>query len=156
MTATLPTLKRDVYTLDEVLKNNAPLDAVYTPSPNEADREETLFKKLGARGWGRMHQFRYFYQPEWGESRCKPLSPRALEVFYRFIEALQIPSGCVPSLFLTDSGGLELRWEVDGKDVQVEFSADGIEYYLPDIGVEVRLPHWDALSVARELSRKRT
>ena len=154
MIATLPTLKWDAYTLDEALRGNAPLDPVYTPPPNEADREEMLLKKLGPRGWGRMHQFRYFYQPEWGDSRCKPLSPRALESFYRFVEALQIPFDCVPSLFLTDSGGLELRWEVNGNDVQVEFSTSGIEYCLPHVGVESFVAHSDAVSLAQDLSRR--
>jgi hypothetical protein len=154
MAAILPTLKSEAYTLDEALRNNAPSGPVYMPPPNEADREEMLLKKLGARGWGRMHQFRYLYQPEWGDSRCKPLSPRALEAFYRFIEAFQVPSSCVPSLFLTDGGGLELRWEVDGNDVQVEFSASGIEYYLPNVGVESWLAHSDALRLAQKLSQR--
>jgi len=153
MTATLPTLKSDVYTLGEALRSNAPLDRVYTPLPNEAAREDILLKKLGPRGWGRMHQFRYFYQPEWGETRCKPLSPRAMESFYRFVEAWQLPANCVPSLFLTDSGGLELRWEQNGDDVQVEFSGSGIEYYLRHVGVESFAPHSEAALLAQKQSQ---
>ena len=155
MTATLPTPKSDAYTLGEALRIDFPLAPVYSPPPNEAARETILLKKLGTRGWGRMHHFRYFYQPEWGDSRCKPLSPRALESFYRFIEAVQIPDNCVPSLFLTDDGGLELRWELNGNDVQVEFSASRIEYYLPHVGLESHfVSHSDALWLAQELSQR--
>ena len=102
MIATLPTPRSDAYRLDESLVNGAPSPGVHTPPPNEAAREELLLQKLGARGWGRMHHFRKFYEPGWGDANCKPLSPRATEAFFRFIEVIQFPAQCVPSFFLTD------------------------------------------------------
>ncbi|MEY2485963.1 MAG: hypothetical protein QOH39_1611 [Verrucomicrobiota bacterium] len=151
---TIPAPQSGVYTLGEPLRNDAPVAAVYTPPPNEAAREELLLQKLGARGWGRMHHFRYFYRPEWGASNCRPLSPRATEAFYRFVNCLELPANCVPSLFLTDDGGLELRWEKNGTDVQVEFSPTAIELYLSDRAAESCFAHTDASRLGRELSQR--
>ena len=152
MTTTLPIPQSETYQLGERLANGAPLPAVHTPRPNEVAREELLLKRLGARGWGRMHHFRNFYQPGWGDPRCKPLSPRATESFFRFLEAVRFPDGCTPSLFLTDQGGLELRWELNGSDVQVEFSSDGIEYYLAAEEQESFVPHAEVPALVRQLS----
>ena len=154
MTTTVPAPRSGAYRLDDALANDTPLSAVHQPMPNEAAREELLLQKLGARGWGRMHHFRNFYQPGWGDARGKSLSPRASEAFFRFIEAVQFPAKCVPSLFLTDQGGLELRWEDGGHDVQVEFTSDGIEYSFAATGREDFLPHSQVSSLAGQLSAR--
>ncbi len=154
MTTTLPIPHSDTYQLSERLANSAPLPAIHTPPPNEVDREEVLLKKLGARGWGRMQHFRNFYQPGWGEMGGKPLSPRATEAFFRFLELVQFPVDCTPSLFLTDQGGLELRWECNGIDVQVEFSSEGIELYSAAEEIESFVPHAEAVSLAGQLSSR--
>lgn len=141
-----------VYTLNEALAKKPRSTVVRQPLPNEAAREELLLQKLGARGWGRIHHFRDYYTPGWGEERCRPLSPRATETFFRFLEAIKIPTGCVPSVFLTDNGGLELRWEREGNDIQVEFTAAGIEYYAAREDVEEVVPHDRAVALAQQLS----
>lgn len=154
MTTTLPLPQMDVYRLGERLANGAPLSPVHTPPPNEAAREELLLKKLGARGWGRMLHFRRYYQPGWGESQCKSLSPRASEAFFRFLEAIEFPANCLPSLFLTDEGGLELRWELSGYDVQVEFASNGIEVYSAQRGQEWSVAQTASADLARQLSSR--
>ena len=68
------------YALVEELREPVSL-AVRAATPSEADREEVVLKKLGARGWGRLHHFRFFYGPGWDERSGRPLSPRALEGF---------------------------------------------------------------------------
>jgi hypothetical protein len=98
--------------------------------PNEPAREDLLLRKLGARGWGRIHHFRHYYNQGWSENARPPLSPRALEAFFRFLERIQFPAGMLPSVFMTDASGLELSWEdQSGQAVQVEFRSDGVEYY---------------------------
>jgi hypothetical protein len=102
-----------------------------TAKSGEADREELLLKKLGTPGWGRLHHFRHYYQPGWGEGKGHQLSPRALEGFFRFLATAEFHTGKVPSIFLTDCGGLELAWEdANDKAVQVEFTSQGAEYCL--------------------------
>jgi len=153
MTTSLPAPRTESYQLSDRMIDDTPVPAAFhTPAPNEAAREELLLKKLGARGWGRLHHFRQFYQPGWGERRCRPLSPRATEAFFRFLEEVRFASGCMPSLFLTDQGGLELRWELNGRDVQVEFSSEGIESYSAADGNEAVVPHAEASAVARRFS----
>ena len=152
MTTTLPLPQTDAYRLGDRLAHGALVSAVHTPLPNEVAREELLLKKLGARGWGRMHHFRHYYQTGWGEARCKPLSPRASEAFFRFLEAVDFPPDCLPSLFLTDLGGLELRWESSGSDVQVEFASNAIEVYFAE--QEWTVHHADAVGLARQLSSR--
>jgi hypothetical protein len=60
--------------------------------------EELLLSKLGAKGWGRLHYFHHYYSTGWGDGSGKPLSPRALETFYRFLESAKFPEGSVPSV----------------------------------------------------------
>jgi len=59
------------------------------------------------------------------------MSPRALDAFFRFLEAATFPADRVrPSVFLTDRGGIELCWEdPNGKSVQVEFTGTAAEFY---------------------------
>jgi len=96
----------------------------------EPTAKRSVLKKLGPRGWGRFHRFRYFYASGWGEVAGRPLSPRALEGFYRFVEQARFPVGVTPSLFFTDAGHLELRWENPaGAVVQVEFTPAETQLY---------------------------
>src|SRR6267143_4885583 len=127
-TTTIPQPTRTAYRLsDDLVEYGTP--NVRTPFPDEAEREEIVLAKLGNRGWGRLHHFRHYYSAGWGDRCGKPLSPRALETFYRFLEQAQFPSNCTPSLFLTDNGTLELCWEDNfGKSVHFEFTPNGIEF----------------------------
>lgn len=85
-------------------------------------------QKLGARCLQRIQQFRHSYDEGWGDGKGKPLSHRALESLYRFLEVFDFPEGKKPSVFLTDQGGLELVWEDSlGKSVQVEFRPNEVE-----------------------------
>ena len=131
MTSFIPTGHYSPYRVSDDLREDRIGPAVHLPAPGEADREELLLKKLGTRGWGRLHHFRHYYQPGWGEGKGHQLSPRALEGFFRFLAAAKFPVGKLPSIFLTDRGGLELAWEdSNGKAVQVEFTPQGAEFYI--------------------------
>jgi len=137
MTSTLPQLKGNAYRLSEDLQENGVAPNVRTPFPDEAEREELVLAKLGTRGWGRLHHFRHYYSAGWGDRSGRPLSPRALETFFRFLEAAKFAVNTTPSLFLTDTGTLELCWEdASGKAIQVEFTSIGIEFYLESKKVE--------------------
>jgi len=128
-TLSLPT-KSPAYTLVEGLREPAAASAVRRGAPDEWAREELLLRKLGSKGWGRVYQFRNYYESGWGE-KGRVLSPRALDAFFRFLEDATFPNATtVPSVFLTDRGGIELCWEDrNGKSVQVEFTGTGAEFY---------------------------
>ena len=141
MTSFIPTGHFSPYRVSDDLREDRIGPAVHLPAPGEADREELLLTKLGSRGWGRLHHFRHYYQPGWGEGHGRQLSPRSLEGFFRFLAAAEFPAGKVPSIFLTDRGGLELAWEdADGKAVQVEFTPQGAEYYIAGKDAEGEAP----------------
>jgi hypothetical protein len=141
------------YELGEALREQSVSLAVRPAAPDEADREEVVLRKLGPRGWGRLHHFRYFYGSGWGEGAGKPLSPRALEGFYRFLEQAQFPEGVTPSLFFTDAGHLELSWENPaGAAVQVEFTPAGAECYREAIDSERSFTYSHLPELLREIS----
>lgn len=142
-----------VYELADGLRASPDVEGVLRTEPGESDREELLLRKLGARGWGRFYHFRYFYGPGWGEGHGQPLSPRATEAFFRFIDAVEFPESVRPSLFLTDEGGLELAWEnVLGEAVQAAFLPWHIEVYRASDGLDETLPLSDAEQVGKRLT----
>lgn len=141
------------YQLSPNLREDIPVRRVRSAPPNESKREELLILKLGAKGWGRLHHFRNYYSAGWGEGFGKPLSPRALENFYRFLESVSFPAGSTPSVFLTDDGNLEVCWEdLDNKAVHVEFGASEIEYYVEAKEEEKSIASTYAKDLAVELS----
>ena len=141
------------YRVSDDLREDRIGPAVHLPAPGEADREELLLKKLGPRGWGRLHHFRHYYEPGWGEGRGSQLSPRALEGFFRFLAAAQFPAGKVPSVFLTDRGGVELAWEdANGQAVQVEFTPQGAEFYVAATEAEGQVPVGGLEQLASQLA----
>lgn len=153
MTTTLPQPRQSVYHLSENLRDETVLLGVRRAAPSEGDREELLLSKLGAKGWGRLHHFRHYYSGGWGDGSGKPLSPRALETFYRFLESATFPENSEPSLFLTDAGCIELCWEdLSGKAVQVEFKPDEIEFYLEARQIEDSIPNSDVRNLAGRLA----
>ena len=153
MTTLVETPTTQVYRLTEALREPSRSASVLRPAPDEADFEELLLLKLGPRGWGRVTHFRQYYQPSWGEGSGKPLSPRALSAFRRFLQHAQFPKGRPPSVFLTDRGGLEVCWEdVAGKSVQVEFTSHGIEYYLEATESEVTTDYAEIPALAKTLT----
>jgi hypothetical protein len=153
MTATLPQPSQLFYQLSDNLRADTPMVGVRTPPPSETEREELLLSKLGPRGWGRLYHFRYYYSAGWGDGTGKPLSPRALEAFYRFLEPAQFPQGTLPSVFLTDEGNLELCWEDrDGKAVDIEFRPTDIEFYSEAQDVEGSVPADQAKALANRLA----
>jgi len=105
------------------------------------EAERALLTKLGARGWGRIQHFRNHYNQPWGEHQSAPVSARAVDALTRFVAEATFPAGIVPSVFLTDQGGLELCWE-DAQGAardtarQIEFKPDGIEYFIAATGEE--------------------
>ena len=116
-------------------------------------RKELLLSKLGPREWERLHHFRDYYSTGWGDGSGKPLSPRVLKTFYRFLESATFPQGSKPSLFLTDAGCIELCWEdSSGKAVQVEFRPAEIEFYVEAQELEDSVPASEAKELARRLA----
>ncbi len=127
----LPPPPPSSYRMVEELREPMATASVQRVSVDDLPVEEALLSKLGARGWGRVHHFRNLYNRPWGEKGNAPVSPRAFEALSLFITAATFPEKKLPSVFLTDNGGLELVWEdAAGKSRQVEFKSDGIEYYL--------------------------
>jgi hypothetical protein len=142
-----------VYQLSDNLRAETPVFGMRRVASSEGEREELLLSKLGAKGWGRVHHFRNYYSLGWGAGTGKPLSPRALEVFYRFLESARFPEGSVPSVFLTDEGYIEVCWEgADSKAVQVEFRPAEIEFYVEAQELEGSVPATDAKELARRLA----
>jgi hypothetical protein len=153
MTTTLPHPPHSVYHLSDNLRDEAPLLGVRPATPSEGEREELLLSKLGAKGWGRLHHFRHYYSTGWGDGSGRPLSPRALETFYRFLESATFPQGAKPSLFLTDAGCIELCWEdAAQKAVQVEFKSTEIEFYIEAEEREGSVPTGNAKELAARLA----
>jgi len=154
MTAILPQpARQSPYQFSDNLRDETPVFVVRHAAPSEGEREELLLSKLGTKGWGRLHHFRYYYLAGWGDGSGKPLSPRGLETFYRFLETARFPAGSKPSVFLTDEGNLELCWEDhDGKAVEVEFRPTDIEFYVEAQELENTVPASEAKALASRLA----
>jgi len=153
MITALPPPRHPVYQLSDRLRDEAVLLGLRPTAPNEGSREELLLSKLGPAGWGRLHHFRHYYSAGWGDGTGKPLSPRALETFYRFLEAATFPQDVWPSLFLTDAGGIELSWEDSArKAVQVEFTSSEIEFYAEGQNLEGTVLKGEAQELAKRLA----
>lgn len=129
---------RPGYVLNVDLRETSQCQGAQRISFDESAREDLLIKKLGSKGWGRVHHFRNFYQPGWGEGYGQMLSPKAVEAFFRFLETVTFSQEKPhPSVFLTDSGGIELCWEDSaGKAIQFEFKRDGIGFYSESLDRE--------------------
>jgi hypothetical protein len=154
MTTLLTTPATEAYSLTEALQEPIRSESVTRPAPDEVGFEDLLLQKLGPRGWGRVCHFRQYYGLGWGQGAGKPLSPRAVEAFRRFLQGADFPQGRPPSIFLTDRGGLELCWEdANGKALQVEFTSNGIEYYREASNQEGSAGFDAILALARTLSR---
>jgi len=153
MTITLPHPNQFAYRLSDNLREETPVEALQTVAPSEGEREELLLSKLGPKGWGRLHHFRHYYSSGWGDGSGKPLSPRSLETFYRFLESITFPVSATPGLFLTDEGFIELCWEDQlGKAVQVEFRPAEIEFFIEASQLEDSVPTAEATQLAKRLA----
>jgi len=153
MTTILPQPGQSVYQLSDNLRDEALVLGVHRTVPSEGEREELLLSKLGPKGWGRLHHFRHYYSAGWGDGSGRPLSPRALETFYRFLESATFPGGTKPSLFLTDEGCIELCWEDSlGQGLQVEFRPTEIEFYVEAEQLEGSVPSSEARKLAKRLA----
>ena len=137
MTPCMPPPSASAYRLTEELREPMGFSSIHRVAMDDLAVEQSLLTKLGARGWGRIHHFRNHYNQSWGEHRGEPLSARALDGLTRFVTAATFPAGILPSVFLTDQGGLELCWEdTQGTVRQVEFKADSIDYFVAVTGEE--------------------
>ena len=131
MTICLPPPSASSYRLVDELREPMGISSVHRIAMDDLAVEQSLLAKLGARGWGRIHHFRNHYNQPWGEQQAAPVSPRALDNLTRFVAAATFPPGKLPSVFLTDAGGLELCWEeAGGAARQIEFKPDGLDYYI--------------------------
>ena len=151
-TLSLPN-RTPAYVLVEGLQESASVSTVRRTAPDGWAREELLLRKLGVRGWGRVYHFQNYYISGWGE-KGQVLSPRALDGFFRFMEAARFPTAkSTPSVFLTDRGGVELVWEDrNGKSVQVEFTGTGAEFYLAATEEEGEVTDDGLAELSRRLS----
>ena len=139
------------YHLVEALREPPAVSVVRRAAPDEMGREDLLLRKLGPKGWGRVHHFRDYYASGWGENG-RALSPKALDAFFRFVEDAHFSAGS-PSVFLTDRGGIELCWEDhEGKAVQVEFTGAGAEFYRAASEEEGTVAFEGIAGLARRLS----
>lgn len=137
MTTRLLPARQCSYELSDDLRGSSVPTLFRDGSPTDGEREELVLKRLGVAAWGRLHHFRHYYSSGWGDGSGKPLSPRALESFYRFVAVAKLPQSRAPSVFLTDEGTLELCWEDEqGKAIQIEFTPAGAEYYREASGEE--------------------
>lgn len=137
MTIQLLSARQRGYELSENLRGSSNPSALRGASLYEGDREELVLERLGVAAWGRLHHFRHYYSQGWGDGSGKPLSPRALEGFYRFVSIAKLSPVRPPSVFLTDDGSLELCWEdKDGRAIQVEFTSAGVEIFSEASGEE--------------------
>lgn len=127
-----PNPHTQVYRLADDLAEPSYQSTVRRVALEQTDEEGVLLEKLGARGWGRIHYFRNYFHEGWGESgQGRAVSPRAYEAFVRFVQVARFPEGAIPSVFLTDEGGIELSWEDSlKKPVQIEFQRNGAEFFL--------------------------
>jgi len=66
------------------LRDEAVLLGVRATTPDEGEREELAIVKTGREGLGTSSSFPPLYSSGWGDGSGRPLSPRALESFYRF------------------------------------------------------------------------
>jgi len=115
------------------------------------EQDELVFDKLGARVWGRLCYFRRYYSADWGERGNRPLSPRAIGIFCRFLEHATFPANLKPSLFLTSDGTLELCFEdKNGKAVEFEFTPSEVRFFLESDGDEGA----DSPSGAAEITKR--
>lgn len=159
MTTMLLSPPSSSYDLVEALREPGAIASVRRSPPDEWATEELLLRKLGAKGWVRVHHFRNYYQAGWGEGQASPLSPRALEAFLRFLSEFEFPKDrSKPSVFLTDQGGIELAWEdAAGAAVQVAFGREEAEFFRAATGDELvmplnRLPEFSARVSASHVS----
>lgn len=153
MTTTFSQPRHSVYQLSDNLRDEAVLLGLRAATPSEGEREELLLSKLGPKGWGRLHHFRHYYSAGWGDGSGSPLSPRALETFYNFLESANFSLETKPSLFLTEAGSIELCWEDECSNaVQIEFKSTGIEFYVEAQEIEESVPNSDARDLARRLA----
>lgn len=98
---------------------------------------KTVEGKLGSRGWTRLLEFGLLNPQDAPQEGKKLATPDLVKTLCDFLERFSWPPNTMPSLFLTDRGGIELAWEeAGGAPVQVEFHRDGIELYREATGVE--------------------
>jgi hypothetical protein len=122
----------------------------------EADdpRDSVMIKKLGSHSWDRLSTFRYDYFAGWGEGSGKPLSPRAVEALYRFVETATFSRANKPSLFLTNEGTLELCWEDQaGRAIDTEFTPAGVRYTVDARGLQGFASFAEINDIATQLTR---
>jgi hypothetical protein len=150
MNPSIPYTPKRSYSLEEDLQEKQ--DQNSWASTLDSEAEELLFKKLGARGWGRLLNFSRYYSFGWGEGN-RALSPKGQDVFLRFLKEVHFRAGASPSIFLTDEGSLELVWQDENNQaIQIEFGSFGIEVYHEARGREERVGFNEYSILAKELS----
>ena len=104
--------------------------------PTPAVLSDAALNVLGENGRRRFQEFRQ-YQEGWHVGQGKALSARSVSITNSFLTHLPELVAYHPSLFLTPAGNLELAWEdTNGRDIEVEFGRDGIEYFIEALDEE--------------------
>ncbi len=101
---------------------------------------DSLSKKaiaiIGENGADRFEEFKQ-YKSGWDLGIGEPLSPQSIALLDTFINFYYDCFKTEPSLFLTNSGNLELGWEdKNGQEIELEFFPNKIEFYIESIGEE--------------------
>lgn len=131
---------------------SAPVVEVRAVDPGQFEQYEVLIDKLGRHGWGRVMYFEKHYSRPWGQrAECSPFSKESLRRLYSFVEKMPNLEP-LPSVFLTDSGNLELGWKNElGQVVSIEFTPSHMEYYIEKFNEEESLSYEDAKTLLDKL-----
>jgi hypothetical protein len=89
-----------------------------------------VYAKISSTALQRLNDF-YRWPAGWNNGSGEEIAWGTLTNFEDFLNTVRFRSGNPPSLFLTDSGHLELVWEArDGSEMNVAFTPGGATYFF--------------------------
>lgn len=90
-----------------------------------------MLKVLGENGVSRIERF-IKIEKGWDSGKGESFSKASLGVLDNFLVKYErFPAGNIPSVFLTNSGNIQIEWEdLEGNNVEVEFFEKHFEYYF--------------------------
>jgi hypothetical protein len=113
-----------------------------------------VYAKIGGAALQRLNDFRQ-WPAGWNHGSGEEIAWGTLQNFTTFLSHARFRTGNPPSLFLTDSGHLELVWETrDGSPVNVSFTPAGANYFFETTGEENEVPAADLTEFATFVAEK--
>jgi hypothetical protein len=89
-----------------------------------------VYAKIGSAALQRLNDFRQ-WPAGWNQGSGDEIAWGTLQNFASFLSDARFRTGNPPSLFLTDSGHLELAWEArDGSVMNASFTPAGASYFF--------------------------